>query len=78
MTHCIKCGRALKRPPVNGMGPKCAKAAKPTPAAVDLFGFRPEVFAQELADRELIAWAGLVAAARRRMGLDKLAGTCHA
>jgi hypothetical protein len=55
MTHCIKCNRPLRLPSPDGYGPVCRKTAKPTPIpSVDLFGFRPEVFARELADRALI------------------------
>lgn len=40
MTICLKCHRPLKNPPVNGMGPVCAKAAKPVPEIErDLFGY---------------------------------------
>lgn len=42
MTHCIVCGRTLKNPPINGMGPTCAaRAGKAAPEVVerDLFGY---------------------------------------
>jgi hypothetical protein len=48
---CSACGRTLRNQPVmvggKPFGPVCgAKAAKPIPAE-DLFGFNPDVFAQE-------------------------------
>lgn len=38
MTHCTACGRTLKNPPVNGMGPVCASRA-PREVVPDLFGY---------------------------------------
>lgn len=67
--RCIRCHRPLKNPSESGMGAKCyAKAGKPIPAH-DLFGFRPEVFAQELADKAMVEIGSGFAAARRRLGL---------
>jgi hypothetical protein len=44
---CTRCHRPLKNPSPDGYGPVCRKAAaKPLPAE-DLFGFNPDVFAQE-------------------------------
>lgn len=40
MTICLRCHRPLKNPAINGMGPVCAKAAKPVPEVErDLFGY---------------------------------------
>jgi hypothetical protein len=51
MNRCAKCMRPLKRDPgPDGMGPVCAKNAKPAPSADrDLFGFdvaRAETYAR--------------------------------
>ena len=67
MSYCIKCHRPLRLPSPDGYGPVCRKAAKPIPSA-DLFGFRPEVFAQELADKALAEiGSDFAALTRRRM-----------
>lgn len=68
--HCAACHRSLKNPPVmvGGVpyGPKCAaKAGKPIPAH-DLFGFRPEVFAEELVDKAHAEFEQKFAVALRR------------
>jgi hypothetical protein len=70
MTHCIKCNRPLRLPSPDGYGPVCRKAAaKPLPAAEDLFGFRPEVFAQERCGALSVELVHDFAALRqRRMG----------
>jgi hypothetical protein len=40
MTVCSRCHRPLRNPPVNGMGPTCAKRAPAIPEhGCDLFGY---------------------------------------
>ena len=42
MTHCIRCGRTLKRPTETGMGSTCARKAQAVPVPDhdrDLFGY---------------------------------------
>lgn len=40
MTHCIRCGRSMKHASESGLGPVCAKRAKPAASVErDLFGF---------------------------------------
>lgn len=77
--RCVKCHRKLTRPPVNGMGPVCAKGAKPIPAHDrDLFGYavaqaceaasaRVRVHVESLAIDAVIAMRHQVNAARRRL-----------
>ena len=66
MTSCLKCRRPLRLPSPDGLGPKCRKAAKSALPASDLFGFRPEVFAQQQADKARIDIARAFAATLRR------------
>jgi hypothetical protein len=68
--RCDRCHRPMKAASPDGLGPKCRKSAKPTPVpAVDLFGFRPEIFAQELADAALAQIGQAFAAALGRLGV---------
>jgi hypothetical protein len=66
MTRCIRCKHPMKHPTKSGMGKVCeAKSGKPIPAH-DLFGFRPEVIAQEVGDKLLAALRQEIAALTRR------------
>ena len=68
MTHCAKCHRPLRLPSHDGLGPVCRRKSAAAIPAVDLFGFRPEVFAQELADKALAEiGSDFAALTRRRM-----------
>jgi hypothetical protein len=80
--RCVKCHRPLKREPgPDGLGPVCAKAAKPIPAGErDLFGFdiekavlsaglRTRVFVSVLAAQARIDLREAFAAARVRLGV---------
>lgn len=70
VTHCIRCGRPMKHASPSGLGPVCARRLAQAPAAAcDLFGFRPEVYAQQLADKVLVEIGRQFAAARRRLGM---------
>lgn len=79
--RCIKCHRQLTREPIDGMGPVCAKRAKPTQLIErDLFGFDIEraVSAAKLRCNVAVIMAAIdagiavkaqFAAARRRLGV---------
>jgi hypothetical protein len=69
MTHCSACHRPLRLPSPDGLGPVCRRNRAAPASAADLFGFRPEVFAQELADKALAEIGSGFAAARRRLGV---------
>lgn len=73
--RCIRCGRELTRPPVDGMGPVCFKksGAKPIPTHErDLFGYSPQL-AAEAAVARLLVQVEIRAAVERhavRMGFE--------
>jgi hypothetical protein len=65
MTICLKCHRPLKNPPVNGMGPVCARTYQPVATVErDLFGY--DIEAAALAAQVLLSGfiAGRVALAK--------------
>lgn len=66
MTNCAKCRRPLRLPSHDGLGPVCRRKSAAAIPAADLFGFRPEVFAQEVGDKLLAALRQEIAALTRR------------
>jgi hypothetical protein len=64
--RCVKCHRPLKREPgPDGLGPVCAKAAKPIPAGErDLFGYNITAGAEAATKRLRILVSVLAAQAR--------------
>jgi hypothetical protein len=66
MTHCSACHRPLRLPSPDGLGPVCRRNRAAPASAADLFGFRPEVFAQEVGDKLLAALRQEIAALTRR------------
>jgi hypothetical protein len=54
-TNCLRCGRTLRNPSVDGYGPKCR--AKVRNARVDLTDYKPHQIASA---RELIADAAII------------------
>jgi hypothetical protein len=63
--RCLRCGRKLTRPPVDGLGPVCAKNAKAVPSCErDLFGFDIEAAAEAATTRLRILVSVLAAQAR--------------